>query len=151
MLPFFLCGACIIDSSVSTESRVIWTEHLHCENLAFYMWNDVDTQGMEIRILSRNSNEFQEGQQYTFDIARKEVYILLEQGKHISQNFCVDRIQEIPISRVYEAEKGQVVVWREGSEFSGKVVFAQLQQEHGTDSMILENIDIVSSVLIKKH
>lgn len=151
LLLLFMCVACILDSSIPTTQQGVWTQHMHCENLAFYLWNDTDTQGMEIRILSKNASEFQEGQRYTFDIAGKEAYVLLEQGQHISHNFCVHHMETIPVSTVYEAHKGQVVVWREGKQFSGKVVFAQLQQEHGTDVMSIENVDIVSSILVSKH
>jgi hypothetical protein len=76
-----------------------------CDPDHLYAWNKEDTVGIDVFIASPFTNP-DKPEKMTIDLAEPGNQITVETGQQIASNFCVEKINVIPVNRVYESTSG---------------------------------------------
>lgn len=76
-----------------------------CEKLSLYAWNAEGTVGLEMTAL--NISTFG-NEEVVLDLEKKDALVLVETGSRIPENFCVQKIKQIPVAQVYEGVSGAI-------------------------------------------
>ncbi len=137
------------------EDTIVYTETLICHNTEsterdtpngwfFYAWNDARTVGVVLSVYRYRPSDIQVGEQVDIPIDGQEAFVLVELGEGIDRNFCVEKIQQIPMNTVFESTGGSVMIEHTSKGYQASLSNVSLQEQHGTlnatiDAMVIES------------
>lgn len=137
------------------EDTIVYTEALICHNTEstdrdtpngwfFYTWNEARTVGVVLSVHRYHPSDIQVGEQVEMPIDGQDAFVLVELGEGIDRNFCVQKIQQIPMYTVFESTNGSVVIEHTPKGYQASLSNVSLQEQHGTLNATVEAVVIES-------
>lgn len=134
---------------------MFWTHFqgaIGCTGIHLSTWSPDGTVGMDIAIpgipTDREVNA-------VFHIADRSAMVMVETGREIPVNFCVDEIAEIPVQQVYHSTTGTVElqIQQDGDEYyaTAKLMDVTLQNERVDHAITLSTIQLPNVQLSAKR
>lgn len=80
------------------------------EGWFLYAWNEARTVGLVLSVHQLSPISIPTGTSKVLSVAERDAFVMIEIGETIDTNFCVQTIQQIPMSTVLESQTGHVEI-----------------------------------------
>ena len=124
-----------------------------CDGIHLTTWSPDGRVGMDVSIPGVSIDHPIAHQ--SFSISKQEALVMVETGKDISVNFCVDKIALIPVQKVYQSVSGtvdlQLSLSGDASLASVLLKDITLQMEGGSHEITMPSIQLNDMLISPKR
>ncbi len=114
-----------------------------------YAWNSTGTMGLVVSIHRFSPADIRVGERQTLNIAQRDAFVMVEAGEGVDKNFCVRKIQEIPMVTVLESQNGSIHLARTQKGLSVEIVDVSLKDQYSGEVVQLSRVSIQAGTLQK--
>lgn len=114
-----------------------------------YAWNSTGTMGLVVSIHRFSPADIRVGDRQTLDIAQQDAFVMVEAGEDVDKNFCVRKIQEIPMVTVLESQGGSIHLARTETGIFLDVVDVSLKDQYSGEVVNLSTFSVQAGALQK--
>ena len=112
-----------------------------------YAWNPSGTIGLVVSIHRFSPADIRVGEHKTLDIPQRDAFVMVEAGQGVERNFCVRKIQEIPMVMVLESQGGRIHVSRTDAGLLVEIVDVSLKDQYSGEIVELPRLSVQTAVL----